>query len=99
LELGWVRQNAALVYLLRTGQWQPVPSSPPDCWVDRLATEFSGVSKPVAHKILATAIDAVPHPGKAAFPQPLSADEREWVLRNSAILHDLSTRASFGRFR
>jgi hypothetical protein len=42
-ELGWVRQNAARVYLLRTGQWQPVPTSPPDCWIECLATDTSGV--------------------------------------------------------
>jgi hypothetical protein len=38
--LGWVRRNAALIYLLRTGQWQPVPSLPPDRWVERLVMNF-----------------------------------------------------------
>ncbi len=88
-ELGWVRQNATLVYLLRTGQWQPVPSSPPDCWVERLVAQFSKTTMTAARKILTIALAAVPHPGRAAFPAPLSPDEHEWILRNSTTVHDL----------
>jgi hypothetical protein len=88
-ELGWVRRNAALVYLLRTGQWQPVPSSPPDCWVERLVTDSSGVTVDAARKILTAAFDAVPPLAVAAFPEPLSTDEREWVKRNSTTVREL----------
>jgi hypothetical protein len=88
-ELGWMRQNAALVYLLRTGQWQSVPSSPPDHWVEHLVTGSSGVTVAVARKILTTAFEAVPPLAKAAFPEPLSTDEHEWARRNSTTVHDL----------
>jgi hypothetical protein len=88
-ELGWVRQHAALVYLLRTGQWQPVPATPPDTWVERLVTEFSGITKGAARRILAAAIEAVPHPTMAPLLEPLSPDERDWALRNREAVHDL----------
>jgi hypothetical protein len=86
----WVRQNAALIHLLRTGQWQPVPSSPPDRWVERLTREFSGVTPGAAHKLLTAAISAIPDPAKAILPEPLSVDEREWVKRNSTMVRELS---------
>jgi hypothetical protein len=89
-EIGWVRQNAALIHLLRTGQWQPVPSSPPERWVERLTREFSGVTPGAAHKILMEAIRAIPDPAKANLPEPLSLEEREWVRRNSTMVHELS---------
>ena len=88
-ELSWVRRNAALVYLLRTGQWQPVPSSPPDCWVERFATGSSGVTVAAARKILSTAFDAVPPVEKAPITEPLSANEREWAKQNSTTVHEL----------
>lgn len=88
-ELGWVRQNTTLVYLLRTGQWQPVPSSPPECWVERLVAQFSKITTAAARQILTIALEAVPHPGKATFPAPLSPDEREWIQRNSTTVHNL----------
>jgi hypothetical protein len=88
-ELGWVRQNAALVYLLRTGRWQPVPSSPPDCWAERLVTDSSGVTVATARKILTTAFETVPQLPEAAFREPLSADEHAWAKRNSSTVHEL----------
>jgi hypothetical protein len=90
-ELGWMRQNAALVYLLRTGQWQSVPSSPPDRWVEHLVTGTSGVTAAAARKLLTTALEAVPQLAEAAFPEPLSTDEHEWARRNSTTVHDLSS--------
>jgi hypothetical protein len=89
-DIGWVRQNAALIHLLRTGQWQPVPSSPPDRWVERLTREFSGVTPSAAHKILTTAIRAIPDPAKAILPELLSLEEREWIQRNCTMVHELS---------
>ena len=41
-ELGWARENAALLHLLRIGLWQSVPASPPDCWVHRLTSSLPG---------------------------------------------------------
>jgi hypothetical protein len=88
-ELIWVRRNAALIYLLRTGQWQPVPSSPPDCWVERFATGSSGVTVAVARKILSTAFEAVPPVASAPITEPLSANEREWAKQNSTTVREL----------
>ncbi len=88
-ELSWVRRNAALVYMLRTGQWQPVPSSPPDCWVERFTTGSSGVTVTAARKILSTAFEAVPPLEKAPITEPLSANEREWAKQNSTTVREL----------
>ena len=88
-ELGWVRRNAALIYLLRTGQWRPVPSSPPDCWAERLMTDTSGVTVETARKILSTAFEAVPPFAKASITEPLSANEREWAKQNSTTVREL----------
>jgi hypothetical protein len=89
LGLRWVRQNTALIYLLRTGQWQTVPSAPPDCWAERLVSDCSGVTVTAARKILTTAFETVPQLAESAFPEPLSPDEREWARQNSTTIHDL----------
>lgn len=89
-EFGWARENAALIHLLRTGQWHSVPSLPPDCWVERLTKEFSGTTMNAARKLLTVVLEAAPRPARATYPEPLSADEREWVRRNIAAVHGLS---------
>jgi len=88
-ELAWMRQNATLVYLLRTGQWAPVPATPPDSWAQSLATKSSGVTITAARKVLAEAIATAPHPAKPAFPAPLSAGEHIWAKQNGATVHGL----------
>jgi hypothetical protein len=88
-ELSWMRRNSALVYLLRTGQWQPVPSSLPDRWVERLAANFSGITVAAARRILLTALKAVPQLDEAVSIEPLTAGEREWAKQNSTTLRDL----------
>ena len=90
LELDWVRHNTALVYLLRTGHWQPVPSVPPDIWVERLVTATSGITTGAARKILTIAIAAVPQPVQASLLEPLSLDEHEWAVRNTETVRGLS---------
>jgi hypothetical protein len=89
LELRWIRQNSALVYLLRTGQWQPVPSSPPDTWVERLGGKFSGITLDVARRILTVAFETVPQPAKVISPEPLSNIERHWAGQNSPMVRGL----------
>ena len=89
LELGWIRQNSPLVYLLRTGQWQSVPSSPPDTWVERLASKFSGITLNVARRVLTMAFETVPEPAKVISPEPLSKIERQWAGQNSTTVHGL----------
>ncbi len=88
-ELDWARRNPALVHLLRTGQWQSVPSTPPASWVEKLASECSRIEASEARNILIAALGAVPQPTKAPLPQPLSPDEREWVDQNSTTVHQL----------
>ena len=88
-ELDWARRNSALIYLLRTGQWQPVPSTPQEAWTERLATEFSGITASEARKILVAAFDAAPEPHQTPLPQPLSPDERGSIRANGSVVQDL----------
>jgi hypothetical protein len=88
-ELNWARRHSALIFLLRTGQWQPVPSAPPEAWTERLATEFSGITAGEARKILVAALDAAPVLHTTPLPQPLSPDERGWVCTNGTVINDL----------
>ena len=89
-ELGWLRRNAALTHLLRSGQWQPVPASPPDCWAQRLATRADGITVASARQLLRLALDTAPQPAMAKLPQPPSIGEQEWAHQNRATLHGLA---------
>ncbi len=90
LDFGWMRQNAALLHLLRSGQWQPVPYQPPDIWAERLATRSSGITTDAARRILTMAFDVVPQPSRSAVVQPVSQDERAWAQRNHATVRGLT---------
>lgn len=90
VDLSWVRQNAGLVYLLRSGQWRAIPSTPPEYWAERLVSKVSGLTINEARKILASAFAAAPQLPKAKRFEPLSPDERTWVGQHSTVVRDLS---------